>query len=230
MKNRLILAGLLASSLLTLSGCGLLVVGGAAAGTAVVATDRRTAGEQVEDKTIVMKAGAETRRLLENKEGRINTSSYAGVALLTGDVPTEADKLEAGRLVSKIEKVSRVVNELRVGEPTSLSVRSNDSWISTRVSTALINTKEVPSRTISVTTERGVVYLQGRVTQNEGERAAIAAASVPGVNKVVKLFEYVSAESLAQPLSTNAQTPSPVPAPAADPAPDASSVEVMPVQ
>ncbi|HRL21063.1 MAG TPA: BON domain-containing protein, partial [Alcaligenes sp.] len=121
------------------------------------------------------------------------------------------------------------VNELRVGEPTPLSTRSNDSWISTRVNTALINTKEVPSRTISVTTERGVVYLQGRVTQAEGERAAIAAASIPGVNKVAKLFEYVSAESLAQPLSSNAQTATPAPAaPAAAPA--ASSVEVMPVQ
>ncbi|WP_341667851.1 BON domain-containing protein [Alcaligenes sp. SDU_A2] len=229
MKNRLILTGLLAATLVSLSGCGLLVVGGAAAGTAAVATDRRTAGEQVEDRTIVMKAGAETRRLLENKEGRINTSSYAGVALLTGDVPTEADKAEAGRLVSQVEKVTRVVNELRVGEPTPLSTRSNDSWISTRVNTALINTKEVPSRTISVTTERGVVYLQGRVTQAEGERAAIAAASIPGVTKVAKLFEYVSAESLAQPLSSNAQTAAPAPAaPAAAPA--ASSVEVMPVQ
>ena len=77
-----------------------------------------------------------TRRLLENKEGRINTTSYAGVALLTGDVPTQADKEEAARLVSKVDKVTRVVNELRVGEPTPLSVRSNDSWITTRVSTA----------------------------------------------------------------------------------------------
>lgn len=228
-NNRLIIAGLLAGSLLSLSGCGLLVVGGAAATTAAVATDRRTTGEQVEDRAIVMKAGSETRRLLENKEGRINTSSYAGVALLTGDVPTEADKAEAGRLVSQVEKVTRVVNELRVGELTPLSVRSNDSWISTRVSTALINTKEVPSRTISVTTERGVVYLQGRVTQDEGERAAIAAAGVPGVNKVVKLFEYVSAESLAQPLSSNTQKTTPSPAPA-EPAPAATSVEVMPVQ
>jgi osmotically-inducible protein OsmY len=178
-----------------------------------------------------MKAGAETRRLLENKEGRINTTSYAGVALLTGDVPTQADKEEAARLVSKVDKVTRVVNELRVGEPTPLSVRSNDSWITTRVSTALLNAKDVPSRTISTTTERGVVYLLGRVTHEEGERAAIAASSVPGVNKVAKLFEYVSAESLAQPLSTNNQpsNTSGTAAPAAEPAP-ASSVEVMPVQ
>jgi osmotically-inducible protein OsmY len=178
-----------------------------------------------------MKAGAETRRLLENKEGRINTTSYAGVALLTGDVPTQADKEEAARLVSKVDKVTRVVNELRVGEPTPLSVRSNDSWITTRVSTALLNAKDVPSRTISTTTERGVVYLLGRVTREEGERAAIAASSVPGVNKVAKLFDYISAESLAQPLSTNTQpsTSSGTEASETAPAP-ASSVEVMPVQ
>ena len=101
----------------------------------------------------------------------------------------------------------------------------------TRVSTALLNAKDVPSRTISTTTERGVVYLLGRVTHEEGERAAIAASSVPGVNKVAKLFEYVSAESLAQPLSTNNQpsNTSGTAAPATEPAP-ASSVEVMPVQ
>lgn len=230
LRRYTMMAVLVAMTTGALSACGLLVVGGTAATTALVATDRRTAGEQVEDRAIVMKAGAENRKLLEGKEGRINSSSYAGAVLLTGDVPTEADKLEAGKRVADIEKVTRVYNELRVGPPTELSVRSNDSWLFTRVSTALINTKGVPSRTISVSTERGVIYLMGKVTHDEGERAALAASGVPGVNRVVKLFHYVSAESLL--LDNNKPASQPATEPQAPPTmePTQSQVEVMPVQ
>lgn len=229
--HRLIRLGLLAGlTATTLSACGLLVVGGTAATTALVATDRRTAGEQVEDKTIVMKAGAENRQLLEGKQGRINTSSYGGLVLLTGDVPTEADRLEAAKRVGGIEKVNRVVNELRVGAPTELSVRTNDSWLFTRVSTALINTKEVPSRTISVTTERGNVYLMGMVTEAEGERAAIAASSVPGVNRVTKLFNYVSPETLRDAQDSKPAQIDNEPQSSQSMEPTQSQVEVMAVQ
>jgi len=218
-----------AISLGALSGCAPLVVGGAAATTAVVATDRRTAGEQVEDQTIEMKAGSEMRKLVGEK-GRVNTVSYAGNVLLMGDVPTEQDKQRAQELVSKIEKVKRVYNQLRVGEITPLSVRTNDSWLSTKVTTTLINTKDVPTRTIIVATERGVVYLLGRVTPAESERAGKAAAGVAGINKVVKLFEIVSPESLA-----TDQSAAPVQessAPASDTQPDSGSADVqtMPVQ
>ncbi|MDX3894727.1 BON domain-containing protein [Pusillimonas sp.] len=218
-----------AISLGALSGCAPLVVGGAAATTAVVASDRRTPGEQVEDQTIEMKAGSEMRKLVGEK-GRVNTVSYAGNVLLMGDVPTEQDKQRAQELVSKIEKVKRVYNQLRVGDITPLSVRTNDSWLSTKVTTTLINTKDVPTRTIIVATERGVVYLLGRVTPAESERAGKAAAGVAGINKVVKLFEIVSPESLA-----TDQSAAPVQessAPASDTQPDSGSADVqtMPVQ
>jgi len=218
-----------AISLGALSGCAPLVVGGAAATTAVVASDRRTAGEQVEDQTIEMKAGSEMRKLVGEK-GRVNTVSYAGNVLLMGDVPTEQDKQRAQELVSKIEKVKQVYNQLRVGEITPLSVRTNDSWLSTKVTTTLINTKGVPTRTIIVATERGVVYLLGRVTPAESERAGKAAAGVAGINKVVKLFEIVSPESLATDESAAPVQESS--APASDTQPDSGSADVqtMPVQ
>lgn len=196
--TRLSLIALGLAGSITLSGCAAIAVGGVAATTASVATDRRTAGEQVEDQSIEMKAGAEARKLVGEQDARINTNSYAGHLLLVGDVPTEELRQQAEANISKVAKVRKVYNYLRVGDVTSLSVRSNDSWLTTKVRTALINTKEVPSRTISVTTERGVVYLQGKVTTTEGERAAIAAAGVEGVNKVVKLFEYVSPASVQQ--------------------------------
>lgn len=202
--QRFLLASIAFSSLAALSGCGLLVVGGTAATTAVVATDRRTAGEQVEDQAIEMKVGAEMRRLFEDK-ARVNTTSYGGWALLTGDVPTAQDKQKAEEAARQVEKVVKVINELRVGDITPVSVRTNDTWLSSKVKTALINTKEVPSRTIVITTERGIVYLMGRVTDAEGQRAAKATASLSGINKVVKLFQIVSPESIAQP-----STPAPV--------------------
>jgi len=227
-KQRFVLAGIALASITALPGCGLLVVGGTAATTAIVATDRRTTGEQVEDQAIELKTAAEMRRLFEDS-ARVNATSYAGVVVLTGDVPTEQAKTQAGEAAQKVEKVRRVVNELRVGALTPLSVRSNDTWLTSKVKTALINTKEVPSRTITVTTERGVVYLLGKVTQTEGQRAATVASSVKGVNKVVKLFHYVAAESLVtDPVLNRTETQ---PADSAQPvtAPD-TEVQAMPVQ
>lgn len=207
---------------LHLSACAPLVVGGAAATTAVVATDRRTAGEQVDDKAIEVKTSAEANQILADRPGRVSSSSYGGQVLLLGDVPTAADSQNIEAAVKKIDRVNQVINQLRIGPVTELSVRSNDSWITTKVTTALINTKDVPSRTISTTTERGVVYLQGRVTQAEGDKAAKAASTVSGVNKVVKLFDYISAERVLLPQSNS--TPEP---PAASPNPSTNEPEVF---
>ena len=204
-------AGLSLVALATLSACGPLIVGGTAAGTAVVVTDRRTAGEQVEDKAIEMKVGAEMRRLFaDTSDLRISAHAYAGQVLLLGDVPSEQIKQQAGQAAQGVEKVTRVINELRVGPVTPASVRTNDAWLSSKVRTTLINTKEVPSRTINVTTERGIVYLQGRVTEDEGTRAGIAASGVSGINKVVKLFEIVSPESVQKSSSAAPQGPAPI--------------------
>lgn len=213
-------------STLTLAGCGAVVVGGAAATTAMVATDRRTAGEQVEDKAIELKAASEMTNVFGDR-ARVNTTSYAGVVLLTGDVPTEQDKTLAERTAAGIDKVQRVVNELRVGSITPISVRTNDTWITSKVRTALINTKDVPSLAITVTTERGVVYMMGKVTETEGQRAAKAASMVAGVNKVIKLFEIVSPESLAPPAG---QAPAPTETKSSLPETSSGPVQTMPVK
>ena len=228
--QRLALISAALAGITALSGCGALVVGGAAATTAIVATDRRTTGEQVEDQAIELKAAAEMRRLFETEPAaRVNATSYAGLLLLTGDVPTEQAKQQAGDAAEKVEKVKRVVNQLRVGEATPLSVRSNDTWLTSKIKTALVNTREVPSRTINVTTERGVVYLLGKVTDTEGQRAATAASSVKGVNKVVKLFEIVAAESLVPPFENRSTDPGSAPPAAPATAPE-SEVQALPVQ
>jgi osmotically-inducible protein OsmY len=232
--QRLLLAGLAFSGLMALSGCGLLVVGGAAATTATVATDRRTAGEQVEDQAIEMKIGAEMRKLFSEEVSRVNATSYAGIVLLTGDVPTEQGKQSAAEAARKVEKVKKVINELRVGAITPVSVRTNDTWLTSKVKSTLLNTKGVPSRTIAVTTERGVVYLLGKVTAQEGQMAGTAASGVTGINKVVKLFEIVAAESVIAPLAPAAKAgPAPVQdagSSATTPAVSGGGAEAIPVK
>ena len=236
MPRRSTLVVLSFAALLALSACAPLVVGGAATTTAIVASDRRTAGEQVEDKSIQVKVISEVHRLFPSREDvRVAAHSYAGHVLLLGDVPTEQDKQQIEAAVAGIEKVQRVINQLRVGEVTPNSVRTNDTWLTSKVSATLINTKEVPSRTINVTTERGVVYLQGRVTEDEGARAAIAASGVAGVNKVVKLFDIVSPQSVggnagsaqqAAPIETVGSSPSNT----GTTTPEFGGAQAMPVQ
>jgi osmotically-inducible protein OsmY len=178
-----------------LSGCGLFVVGGTAATSAVVATDRRTAGEQVDDQTIELRVSSEMNKAFGDK-ARVLGTSYAGRLLLVGDVPTEADRQQAETIARGITKVRLVDNYIRVGDITPLSVRTNDTWLTSKVKSQLVATENVPFRTIKVTTERGVVYLMGKVTEEEGRRAATVAAGISGVNKVVKLFTIVARESL----------------------------------
>ena len=219
-------------ALAQLSACAPVVIGGAAATTAFVATDRRTAGEQVDDKSIGVKVGMEASQILGDRLGRVSGSSYAGQLLLVGDVPTAEDSQRIAAAAAKINGVKEVINRLRVAPITELSVRTNDSWLTTKVTTALINAKDVPSRTISVTTERGVVYLQGLVTQEEGDKAARAASTVAGVNQVGKLFQYISAEKSLLPQRTtsvapNAPAPTSTPAPAAPTTPNAPEVFIV---
>ncbi|OZI25904.1 phospholipid-binding protein [Bordetella genomosp. 9] len=203
------LAAALTASVLTLTACAPVVVGAAAAGGAVVATDRRTSGTQLDDQSISLKA----EHNISEKAGdaaRVNASTYEGVVLLTGEVPNDAIKAEATQL-ARVEKVRKVVNQLTVGPAASFSVRSNDTWLASKVRTELINTRYVPSGSISITVDKSVVYLQGKVTQAEGEYAANAAAGVSGVAKVVKLFDIISREDAVR-LSGGSSGNAPAPA------------------
>jgi osmotically-inducible protein OsmY len=233
--SRTLLLALLLGVATLMSACAPLVVGGAAATTAVLATDRRTAGEQVEDQAIEMKFSSEVGRAFNNQpDVRLTSVSYAGKVLVLGDVPNEADKARAEAIARGIENVKEVVNRVRIGSVTPLSVRTNDTWITTKVKAGLIDAKEVPAASIVVTTERGVVYLMGKVTETEGRMAAKVAANIQGVNEVVKLFTIVSRESLIKQEQGSQSAPSGSSAPTSEPAAPGSSnspeVQAMPVQ
>lgn len=178
----------LAASVL-LSACAPLIIGGAA-GTVMVASDRRTAGTQLEDETIELRAAASIREQLGTRV-RASVTAYNRVALITGEVGNAADKQAVERVVASVQNVRLAVNELVVQATPSLLDRSNDALISGKVKAAFIDAK-VPVLAVKVTTERAVVYLLGRVTTEEANRATEAARTVSGVTRVVRLLEIIS--------------------------------------
>ena len=203
-----LLAGALAASTL-FSGCALLV-GGAIVGSSIVATDRRTSGAQLEDQSIELKAGKRIGETIADR-GHINVTSYNRLVLVTGEVPSEADKASVELAISRIENVRSVVNELVVFAPSSIGTRSNDTLLTSKVKASMVDAKDVQANAFKVVTERGVVYLMGRVTEREATRAAEIARGVSGVVKVVKVFELVTEGELAGTAAAPAAPPASVP-------------------
>jgi len=209
MKMKIPLASLAAAliAVTLLPACAPLLIGGAAVGGAMVASDRRTSGTQVEDSAIELKAASRVRDLASL--GNVTVTSYNRTVLITGQVPLEADRTAVEQAVSRVENVRAVVNELAVAGNRSLSVRSTDTIISAKVKATFIDAKDLQSNTLKVLTERGVVYLMGIVTEREAGRATDLARSVDGVRKVVRVFEVISEEALANLLPKPAATPAP---------------------
>ncbi len=189
MKHRLLIATSLLLGATALQGCIEAVVVGGATG-AVMATDRRTTGSFIDDESIEIKASAAIAKDDSLKDAHINVTSVNGVVLLTGEVPTEAQRAKILEHVREVPRVRRTVNEIRISPPTAYSARFSDSWLTTKVRSKMTGDDKLDSLQIKVVTENGVVYLLGLAKKSEGERAAELASQVGGVQKVVKLFEY----------------------------------------
>lgn len=189
-------ATIVALAATTLGGCAALVVGGAAVGTALVVTDRRTAGVQIEDQSIELKAVARIREAVGDR-GHISAVSYNRMVLLTGEVASEADRVAVDQAVARIENVRSTVNELAVMGSSSMTARSNDAILTSKVKASFIDAKDLHANTIKVLTERATVYLMGRVTEREAVRATDLARGVSGVQKVVRVFDILTEAELA---------------------------------
>ena len=194
----------------TLGACAPLMIAGVA-GTAMVASDRRTSGAQLEDESIELRAQARIRDNLGERV-HVNVTSFNRQVLLTGEVTAEKDRQAVVQLVERIENVKAVVNELAVMPLSNLSERSNDLLIVAKVKASFIDSRDLFASAFKVVTERGTVYLMGRVTQREATSATQVTRNVSGVNKVVRLFEIISEEELRNLL------PPPAPADGAKPA------------
>lgn len=176
-----------------LSGCApMAAIGvGAGAGTgAVVSEDRRTSGMFIEDEAIELKT---SRRLYEQlgNQVHINVTSFNRIVLLTGEAPSEAMKEEATRLARSIANVRNVINEITIGGKSTMSSRSNDTFITSKVKSRFLTSGKFQINHVKIITEKGVVFLLGMVKRAEADSATEIARSTSGVSRVVRVFEFL---------------------------------------
>lgn len=187
--TQLVMAAVITSQL---SACVPLIAGGAAA-TGIMVADRRTSGIYIEDQGIELKA---RQALAEHLSDNIHASvtSFNRIVLLTGEAFNEETKAKAEAHIRNLPNVRNVINEVIIAPKTSLTKRGNDSYITSKVKARIVSENAFPPNYVKVVTERSVVYLMGLVTKAEAERAVEIASSTEGVEKVVKVFEYIEEE------------------------------------
>jgi osmotically-inducible protein OsmY len=194
LRSAALIAAIAASTLM--SACAPLIVGGAMIGGTLMVTDRRTSGAQIEDQAIELKSMNRIRDAI-GERGHVSITSYNRQVLITGEMPSEADKTAAEQAVQKVENVKSTVNELAIIGASSLASRSSDAIVTSKVKAAFVDSSDLSANVVKVVTERGTVYLMGRVTEREADRASELTRGVGGVQKVVRLFEIISEQELA---------------------------------
>jgi osmotically-inducible protein OsmY len=173
-----------------LSGCVPLVVAGVA-GTALVATDRRSVGAQADDEAIELKVGNNIGTGYGDRV-HVNVTSYNGIVLLTGEVPEQNLVATIGEIARTTAKVRRVHNELVVAAVSPVGSRTDDSYITSKVKTRFVEANKFSATHVKVVTDRKIVYLMGLVKPDEADAAAQIASTTSGALRVVKLFEIIS--------------------------------------
>ncbi len=179
-----------------LSACVPVVIGAVGAG-AYATTDRRSLGAQTDDKVIAVRVDSRISNALSDR-AHVNVNSFNRKVLLTGEVPDAASKAKAEEIARSTENVASVVSDLEIGGMTPSTARNNDAYLTAKVKAQLVSRKDIFANAYDVITEKSIVYLMGRVTRQEGDRAAEIAQGVSGVQKVVKVFDYISDDELAR--------------------------------
>ena len=201
---------------LGLASCAAPLIFGGVIGGAMVASDRRTTGIQLEDESIEQRGATAMRENFGSKE-HINITSYNRQVLITGEVSNDNVRRQVETLVGRVENVRAVVNELAIGPASSTSDRANDVLLVAKVKASMVDTEDVFANVFKVVSERGTVYLMGRVTQREAKRATDVVRGIGGVKRVVRVFDYITEDELRamQPKrssseSVNLNAPAPV--------------------
>lgn len=192
---------------LGLASCAAPLMFGGVIGGAMVASDRRTAGIQVEDETIEQRSATAIRENFGSKE-HINITSYNRQVLITGEVSNDTVRRQVESLIGRVENVRAVVNELAIGPASSTGDRASDTLLVAKVKASMVDTEDVFANVYKVVGERGTIYLMGRVTQREAKRATDVVRGVSGVKRVVRVFEYITEDELRamQPKRSDSQS------------------------
>ena len=174
----------------SLNGCAVVAVGAVSATAVSVSNDRRTAGTQLDD----FNAQNTASRLLGKQESLSETANievtvYNKVALLTGQAPSQADIKLAEEQVRSISYVTKIHNQIRIGQPIATSSELYDRWLATKIRTKILASDNVPTSQISIIVEDSEVFLMGLVTNQEATAAVDIARHVDGVARVIRAFE-----------------------------------------
>ncbi len=180
---------------LGLASCAAPLMFGSVIGGAMVASDRRSAGIQLEDETIEQRSATAIRENFGSKE-HVNITSYNRQVLLTGEVSNDTTRRQIESLIGRVENVRSVVNELAIGPASSTSDRASDVLLVAKVKASMVDTEDVFANVFKVVGERGTIYLMGRVTQREAKRATDVVRGVSGVKRVVRVFDYLTEDDL----------------------------------
>ena len=178
-----------------LGGCVGAAVVGAGAGALMIA-DRRTSEVYIADQGLELRANSRISDKYGDKV-HVNATSYNRMMLLTGEVPTAEIKADVEKIAAGVPDVKSIANELAIAGPSSFGVRSNDSYITSKVKARFIDAGKFSANVVKVVTEAGVVFLLGIVTQGEADAAVEIARTTGGVLKVVRVFEIISPEQAA---------------------------------
>jgi osmotically-inducible protein OsmY len=190
-----------------LSACAPLMIGGAVTG-AMVATDRRTSGAQLDDQGIELRGSSRLSEQL-GERGSVSVTSFNRQVLLTGEVSAEKEKQIASQVMAGVENVRSVVNEIGVRDGASFKERTADTLVTTRIKASILDARDLFSNAFKVVTSHGTVYLMGRVTQREADRVTDIARNTSGVQRVVRVMEIITEEELARVTPTPPETPKP---------------------
>lgn len=174
--------------LTTLNGCAVVATGAAALGVSSV-TDPRTIGSQLDDQTIEMKANAKLGNDEQLGEYRLRVVSYDQNVLLIGQVPNEAARQRAERIISDTNGIDNIFNQVRISSQAGLSTQTNDAWITSQVKLKLAANDKVDASDVKVVTENGEVFLLGIVGGDSANIAVDIARNVKGVTRVIKAFK-----------------------------------------
>jgi len=193
-SGRMLLISLgLAAVTVASSGCTTIAVGTAAIVALDIAHDRRTVGEYIDDGTVELKI---RQSMLADPEIRgrahISVTAVNGIVLLTGETPTDDVRTRVLQHTQGHPEIRQVLDEMQISGKSTLAGRMNDTWITGKVKTRLINETRLDANRVKVITEYGNVYLMGLLTEDEGHIAAESARTVGGVSRVIKVFEYIN--------------------------------------
>lgn len=178
--------------LIGLQGCAsALLVGGI--GAAVSAHDRRSTGNQLDDKTLYFKLdGVIAQQIPEDQatQHNFNVSIYNGVVLLTGQSNNRRIHSKVINAVKKQSNIKKVFDQVRHYPPIPASSHAHDVWLKSKIKGKLLIDKAVAGFHVGVTVEDSEVFLMGIVTKSEAEKAVNIVRNINGVTKVIRAFEY----------------------------------------